>query len=409
MQRSGLVLIALSMSCSLVCAQKLNATGSVAGHVTCSDTNTPARLAVVVLRPVPEAKAPDSDASAKKNPAEAIRAVEARRVQTSMDGSFFIPNVAPGTYLVLASLPGYISPLAALGVGNDDLLEPTKELRRRLLEGLPTVTVDGNGAASINISLERAAAVSGTILYDDGSPAPGVDVKLREKKDGKWVPVENVAGDGMGSGNAVTNDRGNFRITGLPGMKEAMVQADLSIQNSTLTFSKTGFGSNGGPSFVLSFFSGNTVREKDARPFRLTLGEERTGEDLSLPLSKLHKLRGSLLAKVDGHVLNQGSVSLRFADDHSELGRADIAAGTGTFDFPFVPEGDYLLVVEFAADVLIDQIPNPPGSTPAWETKTTTFRTYGRTEAPVHIDSDRENLTVSVPDASAGTRHLGQQ
>jgi hypothetical protein len=50
---------------------------------------------------------------------------------------------------------------------------PVAMLRKLLVERVPTISVDANGSASINISLERAAAVNGTILYDDGSPAPG--------------------------------------------------------------------------------------------------------------------------------------------------------------------------------------------------------------------------------------------
>jgi hypothetical protein len=375
------------------------------GHVLCADTNTPARLAVVVLRPVPEAKAPESStATAKKDLPAVIRAVEARRVQTSLDGTFSIPNVAPGTYFVIASLAGYISPMAALGISNDDLLEPTIELRKQLLGGLPMVTVDNNGAASINISLERAAAVSGTILYDDGSPASGIEVEVLERKDEKWVPVQNSVEVGMGSGNAVTSDRGNFRITGLPAMKEAIVEADLRIENRTLTFSKSSSGTSGGPGYSLSLFSGNVLRTKDAKPFRLTSGEERSEEDITVPLSKLHKIRGSLVAKTDGHTLNDGYVSLLFADDQSEVGRSAVERGTETFDFPFVPEGDYVLRVVFAADTVFAEIPNPPGSVPAYETRSKVVRSYGFVETPLRVDGDRTELTVDVPDMDARKR-----
>src|SRR5438045_1710310 len=91
MQKSAVLLLALF--CCAASAQKPAATGSVTGHVTCADTNTPSRLAIVVLRPVPAAKSAD--------PAAASKPVEARRVQTLLDGSFLIPKVAPGTYLVL--------------------------------------------------------------------------------------------------------------------------------------------------------------------------------------------------------------------------------------------------------------------------------------------------------------------
>lgn len=409
MQKLGLVVLTAAVFSWSGFAQKSNATGSVSGRVTCADTNTPARLAVVLLRPVPASKDVGTATASRKDSTATPRTVEARSVQTTLDGSFSIPNVAPGTYLVLASLPGYISPLANLGATNDDLLEATKELRKKLLETLPTVTVENSGAAFINVSLERAAAVSGTILFDDGSPASGVEVKLREKKHGKWVPHDNFSGDGMSSGNALTDDRGNFRITGLPGIEEAVVEADLSIQNRTLTFSKFSSGSSSGPGFILSFFSGDAVREKDARPFRLTIGEERRGEDISIPLSKLHRIHGSLVAKTDGHALNDGTVSLLFAGDHTEVGMSVIERGTESFEFPFVPEGEYVLRVGFAADALFEDVQNQPGFTPAFETRKTVLRTYAFTEVPLHVDGDRNDLTVAVPANAMNSRSAGQQ
>jgi hypothetical protein len=401
MLKSGLIPIAVAVSCFIAFAQKPVATGTVTGRVTCADTNAPARLAIVVLRPVPAAKSASS--AAASNP------VEARRVQTMLDGSFSIPSVAQGTYLVLASMAGYMSPLAASGVSNEDLLEPTTDLRKLIIERVPTVTLDGNGSASINISLERAAAVSGTILYDDGSPAPGVDVRVRERKEGKWEPVHNVAGDGMGSGNSVTDDRGNFRITGLPPLKEAIIETDLSIRSSTLNFTKNGFSTSGGLSFTLAIYSGGALRLSDAKPFKLTMGEERPGEDLSLPLSKLHKVQGLLLSKKDRHVLNNGFLSLLFADDRTQLGITEIAAGNDIFEFPFVPEGDYILKVVSAADARFEEVPNSPGSVPSSWTKTIMVHEYGTTEVPLHVDGERTGVTVDVPEKGSAANNVGVQ
>ena len=234
-------------------------------------------------------------------------------------------------------------------------------------------------------------------------------MRLRERKQGKWEPVHNAVGDGMGSGNSITDDRGNFRITGLPPIKDAIVEADLSVQNSTLNFSKSGFSTSGGPSFVLAFYSGNALRPNDAKPFQLTMGEERPGEDITLPVSKLHKVQGVLLARKDGHVLNKGSVSLLFADDRSQLGKAEIGADDENFDFTFVPEGDYVLKVNSAADARFEEVPNSPGSVPSSWTKTTIVHEYGTSEISLHVDGERTGVTVEVPERFSGPGSADQK
>src|SRR5215469_5662139 len=153
-------ILALAGLAQLACGQRPPAFGSVSGFVFCGDTNTPARLASVVLRPLPSAKANSSRPGAGDG-------VEVRTVQTSIDGSFSIPQVAPGRYYVLATIQGYISPLAALGISDSDLLNPDEATRTRLLARVPTVDVEANLGASVNVSLERGAAVAGTILFDD--------------------------------------------------------------------------------------------------------------------------------------------------------------------------------------------------------------------------------------------------
>ena len=399
MRTSGLFLAALAVLSFPSSAQKAAATGAVTGHVTCADTNAPARLADVILRPVPPEN--DQESAAKD------RTVEARRVQTMLDGTFYFPNVTPGTYFVLASLEGYISPLAVGGWTDEDLLGPTAESRKRLLASIPTVTVQ-DGTSSINLSLERSAAVSGRILYDDGSPAPGVRVQICEKKHGALVPVQNMLSTVV-LVNSITNDRGDFRITGLPAVKDAVVEADLTLQNSTLNFSKHSSGMVGGPSFTFKFYSGDAVRPRDAKPFQLAAGEERPGEDISLPLSKLHNVQGVLVAKRDGHVLNNGAVTLLFADDHSLVGTAEIGPGDDNFSFAFVPAGDYILHVDAAADAHFEEIPNPPFSTPPSTIKTTVVHAYATTEMPLHVDRDLTEMTLEVPDRNSPPRNVGQQ
>src|SRR4051794_6075673 len=208
MFRSTVAMLMLAALTNVAWSQKPPGLGTVSGFVFCGDTNTPARLASVALRPLPSAKANSSGPGATDG-------VEVRSVQTSIDGSFSIPQVAPGRYYVLAALEGYISPLAPLGISESDLLNPDEATRTKLLAHVPTVVVEANLGASVNVSLERGAAVAGTVLFDDGSPASGLFVGLLSRKQGKWAPTETGPADGYVQ-SVKTDDRGHYRISAIP-------------------------------------------------------------------------------------------------------------------------------------------------------------------------------------------------
>jgi hypothetical protein len=78
--------------------------GSIAGHVFCSDTRGPARFARVTIETVEDFKATEAPPHRASSVA----------VDTKLDGGFLIRSVEPGTYYILAEMPGYLSPLAAL-------------------------------------------------------------------------------------------------------------------------------------------------------------------------------------------------------------------------------------------------------------------------------------------------------
>lgn len=385
-RRVSLIILLGLVQASL--GQKEPSGGTVSGSVYCADTNALARLASVVLRPVALQKH-----AAGEGPSAPVKV---RSVQALLDGTFSISQVAPGTYFVMASMPGYISPLAKLGIKPDALLNPGDDLRKSLLAEVPTVTVQGNMGASVNISLERGAAVSGTILFDDGSPAPGVGVRLLTRKKDKWIPIETGSADGMGAGKD-TDDHGYYRISGVPAAEECLVEVTLSASSSTSYFSANGMSVSNDDQFNLHFYSGGALRVSKAHPFSLKLGEDRPGEDIVLPLAKLHKVQGAVTAQKDGHILNQASIELLFADDKSELGKTGLNKDSA-FSFGFVPEGDYLLRANDASDVRFDETPNPPGVIPPVRVSVKVLHDYAPAEIPIHVDGDLLDLTVGVPD-----------
>lgn len=397
MRTAVLLLIGFSGFATCVEAQprggeEVSATSTVSGHVYYADTNGPARMATVVLQPAQAVDAYDPDKeSGVSNRAEAV--------QTMLDGSFVIAHVAPGTYYVLASAPGYISPLASVLSHPGEEAPLGESISKRIGEVVPRLTVQANLSATVNVTLERGAAVSGTVQYDDGSPAAGMNVHLLVRSKEGWTDSPSSPFDHVNH-TATTDDQGSYRISGLlPGEYVAEVQLNLT----KWTFSFFGGGGSGVSSSsgspAVSIYSGNTTRVRDAKPFALKQGEERHGEDLQIPVSKLHTVRGSMIAKHDGHVINGGHLSLLNGDDKRESGRASVAEDDdGVFQFDFVPEGNYILQVTGAADYEYEKIPNPPNSSPPFQTKRRLLHSYGPAEMPLHVEGDMSGVTVSVPD-----------
>jgi hypothetical protein len=219
-------------------AQQLSTgTGTVTGHVTCGDTERPARFAQVMLFGVPKDLAPPSDPSGKPDAAQIKAAMHAMggmnlvQTETGIDGSFTAANVAPGDYYVFASVPGYVQPASMVQAAQDagaDLSKP--------LPGVPMVHVAADRSVSSDITVDRGAAISGKVVWDDGSPVPRAIVMLEStKSDAKKMPAQfamlGMAG-GLGGGGvlSITDDLGQFRIAGLAS-GEYLIKATLQLNS----------------------------------------------------------------------------------------------------------------------------------------------------------------------------------
>ena len=147
-------------------------------------------------------------------------------------------NVAPGDYYVFASVPGYVQPINQVQEAQEagaDLSKP--------LAGIPIVHVTAERSAAADVTVSRGAAVSGKVLWDDGSPAPRVIVTVEasgadgaSKTPPKPLPPQfamlSLAG-GMGGGGVVSiaDDLGQYRIAGLaPG--SYIVKATLQVHQN---------------------------------------------------------------------------------------------------------------------------------------------------------------------------------
>jgi hypothetical protein len=386
--------IALSLAvCCYAQRSETVASGAVTGHVICADTNGPARVAHVVLQPIVDTvQAPKTG--------DRPRQISAAVTATLLDGSFTIPNVAPGNYYLFVEKLGYLSPFAQLS--REDLNHPKPETADLITKLLTPVSVAANRTSTVEVRIYKGSAVSGAIRFDDGAAASNTVVSvLTKEKTGKWVPFHTnlIAGP---FGGTTTDDQGHYRISGLPA-GEYVVQATLAITDifvSGLFTENHSTSSNN--RYSLNLYSGDSFRPRDAKPIKLGDGEEANSVDITIPLSKLHAIMGSVVEAGSGHAVNAGTVAIHYADDDTELATTGISGEDNAFHFYYVPEGEYTLKVTGAREVTREEVSYPAGTVPPTHTVEKKLRDYDVQPQPLMIQSDITGFTIPAQIKSPG-------
>lgn len=370
------------------------ATGTVSGHVYCGDTNAPARFATVMLQSAPHKTA---TSGGEQHASETQSAPPS--VRTGLDGSFHFPKIRPGTYYLIAEYAGYVSPLAKLSADQIRSSAPTDV--EKLEKLLDRVTVAAGKEATDDIELERGASIAGTIHFDDGSPANEVEVLIyRQQKDGNLTSFAstNLIRSAFASKpeGMQTNDHGYYRVSGLP--------AGKYIVETTFPTDISSFGGLFGDPAIssifssdasaLSVYSGNVFRRKDAKAFELVAGEERDGNDITIPLLGLHSIGGSVLALSDGHPINHGQLELLYADDKTRARKIGIDRD-GRFGFFYLPEGEYILRIEDPGDS-VEQLVHDSAYSSYVDDKI--IHGYGTVSQNISLHEDQPSLIINVPE-----------
>jgi hypothetical protein len=200
-------------------------TGSLSGYVGYSDTKAPARLAQVMLIKVYPADLP-TNASTAEAPATAGLAAAGLTTftQTGLDGHFQMPTVAIGKYIVLVQQNGVLNPIARIDLDALNKIKTgplTEDQIKDHLADLTMVTIEEGKTAAASVTLTHGASISGTLSYEDGSPAVGVQVHLLAKTSSGTYQEPDMMTLGMAStsttlGGSATDEAGRFHIAGLP-------------------------------------------------------------------------------------------------------------------------------------------------------------------------------------------------
>ena len=436
MQRSSFhaLVLAVLFTASLSAQQVPDST--ISGRVFCADTNSPARFAKVLLKSTVPSHIVDSriqfeQASRQKDAAESGQPLkpltddekrstvaEARMdsldfdMQNSstagLDGAFSFSGVRPGTYFVHVIFAGYIDSLSQF---SDSDFASTDPAIRALVAKLPTITVSGTDSARIDLRIERGAAASGRILFDDGSPAAGWAVSALQSisdddaRDAQTVFRSQILSFGYGVPIAKTDDLGRFRLSGLAA-GEYTLRATLLAPAS----GPRGMGNMTDNGLILTVYSGDTFSHAKAKPVRLVAGEERAGADINIPSRELHNIAGQVVARSDGHAINAGQVVLTAKDDPSVHLVAHIQKDSG-FSFEYLPGG-----ITYTLNVTANDIQSVPSEKKQEEAVMvpTVFvgdessgeeiiHRFGSATTTVALhDADIDTLRIAVPDRSEG-------
>jgi hypothetical protein len=342
----------------LVAQQPVSATGTgtVTGHVTCGDTQRPARFATVTLFGVPAEVTtqpkldPNADEAAQmaamKVAMAAISKTTIATGQTDMSGAYTVSDVEPGDYYVFGAAAGYVSPLNEVQALLDGGADPKKPL-----PGIPVVHVVAEHTAAGDVTVERGAAVSGNVMWDDGAPVTGATISVVAKGEAKEPPSQFAMlamSGGLIALLSVSDDQGHFRVAGLaPG--EYVISARLPSKNA---MNMVGGKFNVSKALIqkpVVVYAPAAFHKADGKTLTLHAGEDVRDQIVTVNLGETRSVSGRVGSAEDHHGLNSAHVTLTDAGD-TDFVRSATVDSAGNFTVIFVPPGTYNLTVTDAAD-----------------------------------------------------------
>lgn len=353
--------------------------GVVAGVVICGDSGKPTRFAQVSLTPVPAKHAELSDAP----PLTPVAVIN-----TGLDGRFRMEAIPPGDYYAFGTLDGYLDPergidfgkVTAKGTTSEQELDAIEQWKDQLIE----VKVAVHRVSEVTIELHRAAAIEGTVNYDDGSPAIGMHFQLFRKNAKKEWSAVGLPLLSNWTLDTTSDSHGHYAVDDLEA-GEYTVCAMMPLDSEDVA-----------PRVCV----GNVFRRKNASTVKVSDGETVRGIDIEIPLSGLHTISGHVEAGADGHAPSQATVTLLYADDR-EPARKTAMDKDGTFLFEYVPEDNYILRVTDAQDTIDENNGSDQGDGPGKSANPQVARHYQTKEMPVRVQSDMKDLDVPLTDESA--------
>jgi hypothetical protein len=243
-------------------------------------------------------------------------------------GRFTFRNVVPGTYRLSGERPGFhrqqhgarLNPESGTVVGLA-AGEPVKDLVFKLVPD---------------------AVISGGVLDQEGAPLPGLIVVAMSQSYVRGKRQWHAAG------SAQTNDRGEYRLSGLRAGRYIVVATDLNVGIGLAGISKDSGGDKPEQAYASTYY-GNAMDSSRAAPIDLRAGDDRRGANIQMIKTATVRIKGKVVDFPEGK-----TVLLTLVPRNTvavDIGRMGLAQQDGTFEIKNAVPGSYLLTSRSTDDL----------------------------------------------------------
>jgi hypothetical protein len=257
---------------------------------------------------------------------------------TDFNGQYELTSIDPGTYIVNAMLDGYSSDFELVRSVLDHY---SADQRKALLAEFPQVVVRAGAESQKDVVIRRGAAISGHVSVDLGG-TPGHTAVVASMISSSLIdPSSNAEATPVSySRSGATDDRGFYRIAGLPAGKYR-----LSVHIKQQFFSVRQIsGGNWVPVPLrpgvadLTVFAAEALNTGDAKLFEVKDADDIEDADITVPARLLHSIAGTVTVR--GMPTGGIGVSVKPMDGQPVTNEA-VSTPDGYYRFDLLPPGSY--------------------------------------------------------------------
>jgi len=275
-----------------------------------------------------------------------------REIATDDAGRFVFADLPAGRYQLYVSKPGYVG------------MSYGQKLARG--SGTSISLADGQRELGLRVQLPKGAVVTGRVTDEFGQPIPHARIEISGKStfNGQTTLVT------INSNNAMTDDRGMYRLYGLPagtfivavsslqsareGVLAPTSAAEIAwvMRQTAAPAGTAGYSSAPPERQTVAFtkvFHPSAIRATDATPFDVEAGAERAGIDITVRFVPVARVTGAVTMP-DGAPASGATVILLAESDAGESAGQSMdnsrTSPAGAFEFSSAKSGRYKVMVQ---------------------------------------------------------------